>query len=122
MAGEARTVAHQAVVLAAERVSTSPQFCTGIERVLDDVSATGVDEVQSALSFVQVLRHSAATSRPGPSPDVLLRVAELATEQHAFALVSYASKHNLANGEENRDGDNQNHSVSCGVEGPTQCS
>ncbi len=34
-------------------------------------------------------------------------------------LVSYASKHNLANGEENRDGDNQNHSVSCGVEGPT---
>ena len=93
VAGEARTVAHQAVVLAAERVSTSPQFCTGIERVLDDVSATGVDEVQSALSFVQVLRHSAATSRPGPSPDVLLRVAELATEQHAFALVSYASKH-----------------------------
>jgi glycogen operon protein len=34
-------------------------------------------------------------------------------------LVSYASKHNEANGEENRDGDNQNHSVSCGVEGPT---
>jgi len=34
-------------------------------------------------------------------------------------LVSYASKHNLANGEDNRDGDNQNHSVSCGVEGPT---
>ncbi|MDZ4288003.1 MAG: hypothetical protein U0984_08595 [Prosthecobacter sp.] len=34
-------------------------------------------------------------------------------------LVSYASKHNEANGEDNRDGDNQNHSVSCGVEGPT---
>lgn len=34
-------------------------------------------------------------------------------------LVSYASKHNEANGEDNRDGDNANHSVSCGVEGPT---
>jgi isoamylase len=34
-------------------------------------------------------------------------------------LVSYASKHNEANGEENRDGDNHNHSISCGVEGPT---
>jgi isoamylase len=34
-------------------------------------------------------------------------------------LVSYASKHNEANGEENRDGDNHNHSVSCGVEGST---
>lgn len=35
-------------------------------------------------------------------------------------LVSYASKHNEANGEDNRDGDNSNHSVSCGVEGPTK--
>lgn len=35
-------------------------------------------------------------------------------------LVSYASKHNEANMEENRDGDNHNHSSSCGVEGPTQ--
>ena len=34
-------------------------------------------------------------------------------------LVSYSSKHNEANGEENRDGDNHNHSISCGVEGPT---
>lgn len=35
-------------------------------------------------------------------------------------LVSYASKHNEANGEENRDGDNANHSVNCGVEGPSK--
>jgi glycogen operon protein len=32
-------------------------------------------------------------------------------------LVSYASKHNEANGENNRDGDDYNHSVNCGVEG-----
>ncbi len=34
-------------------------------------------------------------------------------------LVSYNAKHNLANGEENRDGHNANFSWNCGVEGPT---
>jgi isoamylase len=34
-------------------------------------------------------------------------------------LVSYSSKHNEANGEDNMDGDSQNHSISCGAEGPT---
>lgn len=35
-------------------------------------------------------------------------------------LVSYNSKHNEANGEENRDGSNNNDSWNCGVEGPTK--
>jgi pullulanase/glycogen debranching enzyme len=34
-------------------------------------------------------------------------------------LVSYNHKHNEANGEENRDGTNDNQSWNCGVEGPT---
>ncbi|MDA0206161.1 MAG: glycogen debranching protein GlgX [Acidobacteria bacterium] len=34
-------------------------------------------------------------------------------------LVSYNHKHNLANGEDNRDGDNHNDSENYGVEGPT---
>ena len=34
-------------------------------------------------------------------------------------LVSYKEKHNEANGEENRDGENHNLSWNCGVEGPT---
>ena len=34
-------------------------------------------------------------------------------------LVSYNHKHNRANGEDNRDGCNDNHSWNCGVEGPT---
>jgi isoamylase len=34
-------------------------------------------------------------------------------------LVSYNSKHNEANGEENRDGSDDNNSTNCGVEGPT---
>ncbi len=34
-------------------------------------------------------------------------------------LVSYNDKHNFANGEDNRDGANDNHSWNCGAEGPT---
>jgi glycogen operon protein len=34
-------------------------------------------------------------------------------------LVSYNEKHNEANGEDNRDGENHNRSWNCGVEGPT---
>ena len=34
-------------------------------------------------------------------------------------LVSYNEKHNQANGEDNRDGNNDNRSWNCGVEGPT---
>jgi isoamylase len=34
-------------------------------------------------------------------------------------LVSYERKHNLANGENNRDGSDENYSTNCGVEGPT---
>src|SRR5205823_4545844 len=34
-------------------------------------------------------------------------------------LVSYNEKHNEANGEENKDGANDNYSWNCGVEGPT---
>ncbi len=34
-------------------------------------------------------------------------------------LVSYNEKHNDANGEDNRDGSNENYSWNCGVEGPT---
>jgi glycogen operon protein len=35
-------------------------------------------------------------------------------------LVSYAWKHNEANGENNRDGHGHNHNANCGVEGPTE--
>nr|WP_295924774.1 glycogen debranching protein GlgX [uncultured Dyadobacter sp.] len=34
-------------------------------------------------------------------------------------LVSYNDKHNQANREDNKDGDNENHSWNCGAEGPT---
>src|SRR6188768_575709 len=34
-------------------------------------------------------------------------------------LVSYSQKHNEANGEDNRDGSDDNQSINCGVEGPS---
>ncbi|MCL6260175.1 glycogen debranching protein GlgX [Aquiflexum sp. TKW24L] len=37
-----------------------------------------------------------------------------------YDLVSYNIKHNMANGENNRDGHNDNLSWNCGVEGPTE--
>lgn len=37
-----------------------------------------------------------------------------------YDLVSYNRKHNLENGEDNRDGMNDNESWNCGVEGPTE--
>lgn len=45
------------------------------------------------------------------------------TAHDGFALrdlVSYRERHNEANGEHNRDGHGNNHSVNCGVEGDTQ--
>src|SRR6478752_5970057 len=35
-------------------------------------------------------------------------------------LVTYEEKHNAANGEQSRDGANDNHSANYGVEGPTE--
>ena len=56
-----------------------------------------------------------AASRPAPSASVNFVAAH-----DGFSLrdlVSHARKHNLANGENNRDGTDENHSWNCGVEG-----
>ncbi len=57
--------------------------------------------------------------RPGQTP---LKSVNYITCHDGFTmadLVSYSEKHNLANCEGNRDGDNHNHSDNCGQEGPT---
>jgi hypothetical protein len=51
--------------------------------------------VQRALLHVQLRRHTAVSARPGPAPDVLLRVAARATEEHAIALVTHAVQYGL---------------------------
>ncbi len=59
--------------------------------------------------------YGAARRRPTASVNLL-------TVHDGFTLrdlVSYDAKHNEANGEDNRDGTDDNHSWNCGVEGPT---
>ena len=78
-------------------------------------------------------------STPGTLPDLATRISgsrdlyghggrrptasvNIITVHDGFTLddlVSYNGKHNEANGENNRDGTDDNHSWNCGVEGPT---
>lgn len=58
----------------------------------------------------------------GPSGKSPLASVNYVTSHDGFTmkdLVSYANKHNEANGENNQDGDNHNISTNYGVEGPT---
>ena len=77
----------------------------------------------------------ATTTAPGPwrsgsraadlysdKPVQLGRSVNFITAHDGFTLadlVSYNRKHNLANGEDNRDGENHNNSWNHGIEGPT---
>jgi isoamylase len=58
----------------------------------------------------------------GGHPALLGRSITFLTAHDGFTLadlVSYSRKHNLANGEDNRDGDNHNNSGNWGAEGPS---
>ncbi len=54
-----------------------------------------------------------------PTPDGLGEHCHRPRWLHLDDLVSYDAKHNEANGENNRDGNDDNRSWNCGVEGPT---
>jgi isoamylase len=64
-------------------------------------------------------------SPQGPSLSTLISTAAITTGTSLYRastlndLVSYDHKHNEANGENNRDGSNDNLSWNCGAEGPT---
>ncbi|MFO0824883.1 MAG: alpha-amylase family glycosyl hydrolase [Gemmataceae bacterium] len=72
----------------------------------------------------------ALASRIGGSSDLYQRSGRLPRHSVNFVtchdgftlndLVSYNEKHNFANGENNNDGSNDNHSWNCGEEGPTK--
>jgi len=71
--------------------------------------------------------HAELASRLTGSSDIMRSRGPLAsvnyvTAHDGFTLedtVSYAEKHNWANGEQNADGSNENYSWNCGIEGPT---
>jgi isoamylase len=58
--------------------------------------------------------------RPGQTPHKSVNYIASHDGFTLADLVSYNEKHNLANCEDNRDGDNHNHSDNCGKEGPTR--
>ena len=74
----------------------------------------GVSELATRLVGQQ---RSLRAERPPPVREHQLH--HRARRLHAADLVSYNDKHNEANGEDNRDGENHNLSWNCGVEGPT---
>lgn len=87
------------------------------------------DDIRRFLKGDQGMTRIAA-NRINASPDLfgkLLRdpnrSINFITCHDGFTLndqVSYNQKHNWANGEDNRDGHNDNHSWNCGAEGPTK--
>jgi glycogen operon protein len=89
-------------------------------RYRDDVRRywTGARGTRSAL-VTRLAGSSDLYGTPGRGP---LAGINFVTSHDGFTLadlVSYARKHNDANGEDNRDGDNHNFSANHGIEGPT---
>jgi isoamylase len=58
-------------------------------------------------------------SSPGRRPTASINLLTVHDGFTLADLVSYDSKHNEANGEDNRDGTDDNRSWNCGIEGPT---
>ena len=77
-------------------------------------------EVHAAGEFATRISGSADIfERPGRGPGASINFI---AAHDGFSLrdcVTYEQRHNLANGEENRDGHGENHSWNCGVEGET---
>ncbi|MEN9495939.1 MAG: glycogen-debranching protein [Synechococcaceae bacterium WB4_1_0192] len=88
-------------------------------RFRDDVRRFWKGDDKSCWTFGQ--RLAGSPDLFGGKPAVLGRSITFLTAHDGFTLadlVSYNGKHNLANGEDNRDGDNHNNSWNHGAEGP----
>ena len=100
------------------------------DRYRDEVRAFWIQKAGDRGAFARRLSGSSDIMRgadgghAGRNPRGRLAVASInfVTAHDGFTLedlVSYNSKHNEANGENNRDGTSNNQSWNCGVEGPT---
>jgi isoamylase len=90
-------------------------------RYRDDVRRYWRGEPGLTGAFATRLSGSSDLYEPGGRPPY--NSINFITSHDGFTLndlVSYRDKHNEANGEGNRDGDNNNHSDNYGVEGPTR--
>lgn len=89
-------------------------------RYRDDIRSYWRGDAGTRGALATRLAGSADLYQPGGRPPC--SSINFITSHDGFTLsdmVSYREKHNLANGENNRDGDNHNFSENFGVEGPT---
>ncbi len=117
--------AHRRALGCRQRRLPGGQFPARLERVERQVprhacAATGRATAASSAEFARRFTGSADLyEASGRKPHASINFI---TAHDGFTLqdlVSYNDKHNEANGEENRDGHNDNRSWNCGVEGPT---
>jgi len=78
------------------------------------------DGVQTADLAYRLTGSSDLYERSGRRPYASINFVTAHDGFTLYDLVSYNGKHNEANGEENRDGTNENLSWNCGAEGPTE--
>ncbi|HTT75436.1 MAG TPA: glycogen debranching protein GlgX, partial [Candidatus Binataceae bacterium] len=79
----------------------------------------GVDQTLAEFAY-RVTGSSDLYAAGGRSPTASINFVTAHDGFTLTDLVSYNEKHNEANGEDNRDGENHNRSWNCGCEGPTE--
>ena len=90
------------------------------DRFRDTMRSFWVEHGSSRGEFAQRLCASSSTFQPqGRTPAESVNYVVSHDGFTLRDLVSYRQKHNLANGENNRDGHGHNHNHNCGVEGPS---
>ncbi|MDK2858708.1 MAG: isoamylase [Verrucomicrobiota bacterium] len=88
-------------------------------RFRDDVRRFWNDSEVAGTLATRLAGNSDIYQHSGATP---LKSINFITSHDGFTLadlVTYEKKHNEANGEDNRDGDDQNNSINFGIEGPT---
>ena len=99
----------------------APPFREHNDTYRDGVRAFWQGEPGAVGRFASKLAGSAELfDRDGRTPASVINLLAVHDGFTLRDLVSYAHKHNLANGEHNRDGHNHNLSWNCGVEGETE--
>jgi isoamylase/glycogen operon protein len=97
-----------------------PLFCEWNDKFRDDVRKFFKGAPHSLPSFATRLAGSQDLYGGGGSPKNSINFITSHDGFTLYDLVSYNMKHNEANGEQNRDGMNENYSWNCGVEGLTK--
>ena len=104
------------------QVGQLPAAVVGVERQVPRRGPRLLARRRAHRGRVRLPLHRARATSTRPTAAARRRSINFVTAHDGFTLadlVSYNDKHNEANGEDNRDGTDDNRSWNCGVEGPT---